>query len=112
MIHLLITWVVITIAILITAYFLPGIRVRSVGTAFIGAAVLGVLNVLVKPILTFLAIPLIVLTLGLFLIVINAVMLMIVGAIVPGFEVRSFWTALGGAIIMSIVTYLMTQVVF
>ncbi|MCA1961601.1 MAG: phage holin family protein [Desulfomonile sp.] len=104
MISLVIYWIVITMAILIAAFILPGIRVRSLGAALAAAAVLGLLNMFIKPILIFLTLPITVLTLGLFVIVINALLLMLAGAIVRGLEIKSFWWAVAGAVIVSIVT--------
>jgi len=106
MIRLLINWVILTAAILLAAYLIPGVRVRSLGSAFIAAAVLGIINVFIRPIAIFLSIPLIVVTLGLFTFIVNALLLWLAAAITPGFEVRSFWAALLGALVVSIVSYL------
>lgn len=107
MMHLIVYWVVITVAILAAAFILPGIHVRSLGSALAAAAVLGLLNMFIKPILVFLTLPITIVTLGLFVIVINALLLMLAGSIVSGFEIMSFWWAVGGAIIVSIVTSLL-----
>ncbi|MBM3301762.1 MAG: phage holin family protein [Deltaproteobacteria bacterium] len=104
--RLLINWVILTAAILLAAYLIPGVRVRSLGSAFIAAAVLGIINVFIRPIAIFLSIPLIVVTLGLFTFIVNALLLWLAAAITPGFEVRSFWAALLGALVVSIVSYL------
>ncbi len=112
MIALLVSWIIVTVVILIVAFIVPGIKVKSVGSAFIAAAVLGVLNLLVKPVLVFLTLPITLITLGLFLLVINAVMLLLVSAIVPGFEVKNFWQALLGAIVISLISLLSGQVLF
>lgn len=107
MMHLIVYWIVITVAILAAAFVLPGIHVRSLGSALAAAAVLALLNMFVKPILVFLTLPITILTLGLFLVVINALLLMLAGAFVSGLEVKSFWWAVGGAVIVSIVTSLL-----
>jgi putative membrane protein len=103
---MLISWLVLTLAILLAAYLIPGIRVRSLGNAVIAAAVLGLLNVLLKPIALFLSLPLLLITMGLFIFVINALLLWLAAAIAPGFEIRSFGSALLGALVVSIVSYL------
>jgi putative membrane protein len=106
MFAILVSWLIITVVILIVAFIVPGIKIRSAGSAFVAAAVLGILNLLVRPVLVFLTLPITIITLGLFLLVINAVILMLVSAITPGFEVKSFWTGLLGAIVISIISFL------
>ena len=91
------------VAVLLTAYLLPGVHVEHYGYALLVAAVLSLANVLVKPILVILTIPITVLTLGLFLLVINAVIILLVDFLItPGFTVRDFWWALGFSLILSI----------
>ena len=77
MTRILIAWLITTIAILLAAYLLPGIRIASAGAAIIGAAILGILNAFLKPILVILTFPLTIVTLGLFLLVINALMFLV-----------------------------------
>jgi putative membrane protein len=103
---ILIHWLVVTIAIVVAAHFIPGIRVDSVGAALIGAAILGILNTVVRPILVILTIPVTILTLGLFLFVINALMFLLAGSLISGFHVQSFWPALLGSLVVSIVSYI------
>ncbi len=105
MFGVLVSWIFLTIGILIVAYFLPGVSVRSLSAAIWAAAVLGLLNTFVKPILVILTLPITIITVGLFLLVINALLFLLVGSIVPGFEVRNFWWALLGSIIVSILSY-------
>jgi putative membrane protein len=83
-------WLANAFAIMIAAYLLPGIHVANIWTALIVALVLGVLNILVKPILVFLTLPITALTFGLFLLVINAVLAVMASHLVPGFTVDSF----------------------
>ncbi len=106
MIRMLVSWLIITGGILLAAFLLPGIRVQSIGSAFIAAAILAILNLFVKPVLVFLTLPITILTLGLFLIVINALLLMIVGGVVSGFEIKSFWWAVLGSLVISLVSSL------
>ncbi len=108
MIGLLIRWLVLTAAILAAAYLLDGITVTGFGSALAAAAILGVLNVILRPIIIILTLPVNILTLGLFTFVINAALLMLVSALIPGFDVRGFWPALWGSIIISIVSWLLT----
>ena len=90
------------VAVLLTAYLLPGVHVEHYGYALLVAALLSIANVLVKPILVVLTIPITILTLGLFLLVINAAIILLVDYFVPGFNVDGFWWALGFSLILSI----------
>jgi len=108
MIGLLIRWIVLTAAILAASYLLEGIAVTSFWSALAAAAILGVLNVILRPIILILTLPVNILTLGLFTFVINAALLMLVSGLIPGFDVRGFWPALWGSIIISIVSWLLT----
>ncbi len=92
-------------AILVAAYFMDGIVVRGVGAALIAGLVLGVVNAIVRPVLLILTFPITLLTLGLFIFIINAICLALTAALVPGFEVAGFWSALGGALVISIVSW-------
>jgi len=92
------------LAVLISSYILPGVHVEGMLTAVIVAAVLTLLNVSVKPLLIILTIPITIFTLGLFLLVINALMIMLAGRIVPGFTVDGFWYALLFSIVLSIIS--------
>jgi putative membrane protein len=111
MVGLLISWIIATIAILVAAYIIPGIRVDTVESALIGAAILGILNAVVKPILTLLTLPITLLTLGLFLFVINALMFLLAGSMIAGFHVQSFWSALLGSLVVSVVSSVAHSVV-
>ncbi|MBK7849905.1 MAG: phage holin family protein [Bacteroidetes bacterium] len=92
------------LAVIVTALILPGVHIDGALTALIVAAVLSLLNAIVKPILVFLTIPITLLSLGLFLLVINAGMILLVDKLVDGFHVQGFWTALFFSIILSLVT--------
>ena len=95
--------VVSTLAVIVTALILPGVHVDSAITAIIVAAVLAFLNAIVKPILVILTIPITVFTLGFFLLVINALMIMLAAKIVDGFHVDGFWVALIFSLMLSLV---------
>lgn len=90
------------IFVVLLANFLPGVAVAGYWTAIIVALVLALLNFIVKPILIFLTLPVTVLTLGLFLFVINAIIILMVDAFIGGFEVSGFWIALLFSILLSI----------
>ena len=90
------------LAVLLTAYLLPGVEVTNFGYALLVAAVLSLANAIVRPVLIIFTIPITVLTLGLFLLVINALMILLVDYFVPGFEVSGFWWALAFSLILSI----------
>lgn len=90
------------LAVVLTAYLLPGVDVDGYGSALIVALVLSIANVIVKPILIILTIPITIVTLGLFLLVINALIIMLADYLVDGFTVTNFWWALLFSIILSV----------
>ncbi len=96
-----------SIAVYFTAWLLPGISVENYGTAIIVAIVLGLLNAFVKPLLQILSLPITILTLGLFLLVINTLIILIAGWLVGDFYVANFWWALLFSIIVSFITGLL-----
>ena len=102
----MIRWLVLTCAILITAYLFEGIHVSGFAAAFFAAALLGSLNAVLRPILLILTLPINILSLGLFTFVINA-MLLQMASIIPGFEVYGFWPAVFGALMISIVSWIL-----
>lgn len=105
---LLLVWILNAVALLVVAYILPGITVSSFGSALIAALVLGLLNTLVKPLLIVLTLPITIVTLGLFLLVLNALVFWFVGSILKGFQVEGFWWAVIGAIVYSLVSGLLS----
>jgi len=90
------------VAVMLTAYLLPGVDVTHFGYALLVAALISVANVIVKPILVILTIPITFITLGLFLLVINAVIILLVDSLVDDFQVDGFWWALAFSLIMSV----------
>ena len=102
-VNLIIQFLLNGLAVVLAAYILPGVDVDGYTSALIVALVLAIANVIVKPILIVLTIPLTIATLGLFLLVINAVIIMLVDALVPGFSVANFWWALGFSLILSVI---------
>lgn len=98
------------IAILIIAYLFPSlIWVDSFWAALVSAFILGVVNAVIKPVLIFFTLPLTILTLGIFLLVINGLMLWLVSALVRGFHVEGFWGAVLGSILISIVSWILSR---
>lgn len=99
--------VIAGLAVIITAFLLPGISVADYFTGIVIAALLALLNLTIRPILIFLTIPITVLTLGLFLLVINAMMVLLAAEIVPGFIVDGFWWAILFSLILSLINSLL-----
>jgi len=106
---ILIRWLILTAAILIASYLLDGIHVSGFFSAFFAAAILGILNAFLRPILFILTFPLTVMTLGLFTFVINAILLIMASSVISGFEVRGFWAAVFGSLLISLVSWLLTS---
>lgn len=111
MTSLLIQWLVTSVALIAAAYILPGMRIKNFGIALVAAAVLGIVNAFIRPVVAFFSFPITFLTLGLFALVINGLMLMLVAKLVPDFEVDGCLTAILGAILISIVSALIMWVV-
>ncbi|GAA5236872.1 phage holin family protein [Verticiella sediminum] len=111
MLSLLLIWLLNAVALLVVAYILPGITVASFGSALVAALVLGLLNTLVKPILVFLTLPITIITLGLFLLVLNALVFWFAGSVLSGFKVNGFWWAMIGALLYSIISGLLSTLV-
>ncbi len=112
MIGLIATWLVTTISFLIISKLPIGVEIDSFGKAAIAAAVFGVLNALFLPVLSFFTLPLVILTLGLFLLVLNAILFAIAAYLVDGFRLRwGFWSALLGSFILAVVNSALLRVV-
>jgi putative membrane protein len=103
----LLHWIVQAIALLVTARLVSGVIVDSYATLAVAALVIGFVNALVRPILVLLSLPLTILTLGLFYLVVNGACLMLAAWLVPGFVVTSWTSAIIGALVMSIVAWLL-----
>ena len=104
MLQFLLTWLATAISLIITAFFVPGIAIVSFSSAIVGAAMLGLVNAFVKPILVIFTLPLTILTLGLFLLVVNAISLGLVSYLTPGLIVSGFFPALFGSIVLTFVS--------
>lgn len=106
MIEIIVQILITSVLLLVVAKIVSGIEIRDWGAAVFTAIVLGIVNAVVKPILIVLTIPITVLTLGLFLFVINALMLWMAGSLVSGVRIKGFWYALLGSVVLSILNTL------
>jgi Predicted membrane protein len=101
-------WLVNALALLAAAALLRGVRVDTALAGFVAAGLLGVVNVSIRPVLILATLPINVLTLGLFTFVINALMLMLVAWLVPGFDIDGFWWSVAAALVLSVVNTVVT----
>lgn len=106
----LVHWFVIAVALGLTAWLLPGVRVDSAGALVVAALVLGFLNAVLKPVLLLLTLPITVLTLGLFYLVLNAILFALAATLVPGFHVGGFGSAFFGAIFMGMISLILSPI--
>ncbi|MBK6980859.1 MAG: phage holin family protein [Betaproteobacteria bacterium] len=109
--YLLLRWLLSALALLAVAYLYPGVRVETFFAAVIAALALGLANALIRPILVVLTLPVTIVTLGLFLFVINAALFWLVAQIVKGFHVQGFLDALVGSILYSLITLVVSWIV-
>jgi putative membrane protein len=107
----LVQWLVYALAIVITAYLLPGVRLSGFFAALVTALVLGLINTFIRPLLLLLTLPINILTLGLLTLVINALLIMLTSAIVPGFKVTGFWWALLFSLVLAVINYALGVIV-
>ncbi len=109
--NLLVRWIINALAITITAYILQrGVHVSNFIAALAAALVLGIINATIKPVLILLTLPITIFSLGLFVFVINALMILLSSAIVPGFYVENFWWALAFSMVLTIINFFLYQV--
>lgn len=108
MLNLLAVWIVNALALLALPHVVPSIQIAGFGTAMLVAVVLGLINTLLRPLLVLLTLPVTLLTLGLFIFVINALLFQLAGALVDGFQVGSFSAALLGSIAYSLISWLLS----
>jgi putative membrane protein len=106
MIKFILKWFLSAVALLVIAYAVPGIKVETFYVALIAAVVIGIINISIKPIVIILTLPINILTLGLFTFIINAVLFWFVGTFIKGFEVAGFIPAFLGALLYSILSWL------
>ena len=99
---LLLKWLALALVIMFVGWIVPGITISSFATALIASIVIALVNLVIKPVLILLTLPINILTLGIFILVINALLFMFVAYLVPGVEVDGFWSGFWGAILLSI----------
>ena len=109
MMYILIQWLINAVAVYATAHILDGIHIKSFGAAILVALVLGLVNAVVRPVFVFFSIPFIIVTLGLFLLVINAILLQFAAAVVNGFSIDSFGWAVAGSVVISVISWVLSS---
>lgn len=102
---LFLKWIGLALAMMFVGWVVPGITISNFVTALVAAAVIALVNIFIKPILVFLTLPINILTLGIFILVINAILFMFVAYLVPGVEVNGFWSAFLGALLLSVLSF-------
>jgi putative membrane protein len=112
LVHILVSWLVSALALWIVAKIVPGIEVRDFGAAMLATVIIGLVNATLGTVLRILSFPLIFLTLGLFLLIINAALLGLAALFTPGFRVRGFLPALIGSVVLTLLTSFMRYIVF
>ena len=110
--QLLLIWFLNALALLTVAYVLPGVTIDGYGAALIAALILGLINTLIRPLLLLLTVPVTVVTLGLFILVINGLLFWFAGTILKGFEVSGFWVGMLGALLYSFISSVLSMLVF
>jgi putative membrane protein len=103
--RLLVAWLINTLGV---AYLMPGVSVASFGTALVAGLVLGLVNAVVRPVLILLTLPATILTLGLFIFILNGLLFWMVGSFVDGFHVAGFWSGVFGAIVFSLISWILS----
>ncbi|HEY7242057.1 MAG TPA: phage holin family protein [Burkholderiales bacterium] len=111
MLRILVVWLINALALAAVAYLMPSVSIASAGAALAAALVLGLVNALVRPVLVLLTLPVTILTLGLFIFVINGLLFWAVGSFVSGFHVAGFWPGVAGAIIFSLISWALSQLI-
>ena len=104
-------WLINAVALIAVAYLMPSISVSSFGAALVAALVLGLVNAVVRPVLVLLTLPVTILTLGLFIFVLNGLLFWMVGSWLEGFNVGGFWAGVFGAIVFSLVSWALSALV-
>ena len=108
--NFILKWILFSLLIILIAWIIPGISVSGFLSAMFVVIIIGLINILIRPIVEFISLPINVLTLGIFSLVINALLFLLVGRIAPGFSIDGFWSGFFGAIILSIFTPLIDKI--
>ncbi len=111
MTRLLIVWLINALALLAVSYLIPSVQVAGFGAALVAALVLGLVNAVIRPLLILLTLPVTILTLGLFIFVINGLLFLAVANLLEGFEVAGLWPAIVGAIVYSVISWLLSALI-
>ena len=106
--RLILLWILNAVALLAVAYVMPSIHVASFGAALLAALVLGLVNAVLRPLLLLLTLPITLLSLGLFIFVLNGLMFWLAGSLIEGFVVGSFWSAVFGSLLYSFVSWVLS----
>ncbi len=106
--RLLLLWILNATALLAVAYLMPSVKIDSFGAAMLAALILGLINAVIRPLLLILTLPVTLLTLGLFIFIVNGLMFWLAGSIFQGFAVDGFWPAIFGSIIYSVLSWALT----
>jgi putative membrane protein len=109
--NFLLTWLLAAVSLVITAYLVPGFVIKSFVAALIASVILGLVNAIVRPILVVLTLPITIVSLGLFLFIVNAITIWLAGYLTPGFDVNGFIPALIGSIVLTIVSSVLNRLV-
>ncbi len=109
--QIIFNWLIYTLAITITSYILPGVEISGLKAALLAAVVLGLINAILRPILIFFTLPVTILTMGLFVLVINAGLVLLASKLVSGFYVAGFWWALAFSLVIAVVNWLLNRLV-
>ena len=112
LLHIVLNWFLGALALWLVSRIIPGIYVRDFGAALIATIVIGIVNAIVGPVLKFFGLPFILLTLGLFLLVIDAALLKLASLFTPGFEVRGFFAAVLGSVVLTVLNYVLRWLVY
>jgi len=105
----LLRWFVTTLSVLGATWLIPGISYDTAGTLLGAALLLGIINALVRPVLLLLSLPFIIVTMGFFILVINALLILFVSKVIPGFHVAGFWTALFAGIVIGLISWVLSS---
>ncbi|MGN6388914.1 MAG: phage holin family protein [Burkholderiaceae bacterium] len=110
--QMLLHWIINAIALVVVPVLMQSVQVDSFGAALLAALVLGLVNTLIRPVLLLLTLPVTVVTLGLFIFVVNGLLFWLVASVVGGIHVAGFWSAVGGALVYSIISWGLSTLIF
>lgn len=112
LLHIIVSWLLSALALWLVAQMVPGIELRGFGDAMLATVIIAVVNAIIGPIVRFVSFPLVILTLGLFLLIVNAMLLKLAAMLTPGFRIRGFLPAFVGSIVLTILTWILRHLVF